>query len=165
MCSAFILHPPETQSQNIWAPAFQTLISTTAINVEDWPRESPETRSYLFFKRCNFFGKRGCGGSSLLHTSFLQLQCVGFSLQWLLSLLRTTLGHRLSGCGARAQLLRSLWDLPGPGIKPASPYIARRILTLDHQGRPQGKCGFPEFSGLTFLHHPHILLHPNPHGT
>ena len=90
MCSAFILHPPETQSQNIWAPAFQTLISTTAINVEDWPRESPETRSYLFFKRCNFFGKRGCGGSSLLHTSFLQLQCVGFSLQWLLSLLRTS---------------------------------------------------------------------------
>ena len=58
-----------------------------------------------------------------------------------------------------------LWDLPRPGIKPASPYIARRILTLDHQGRPQGKCEFPEFSGLTLLYHPHILLHPNPHGT
>ena len=31
------------------------------------------------------------------------------------------LEHRLSSCGARAQLLRSMWDLPRPGLKPASP--------------------------------------------
>ena len=37
--------------------------------------------------------------------------------------------HRLSGCGARASSLRSLWDLPGPGTKPVCvPCIGRWIL-------------------------------------
>ena len=30
---------------------------------------------------------------------------------------------------------------------------------------PQASCKFPESSGLTFLQHSHILLHPYPHGT
>ena len=36
---------------------------------------------------------------------------------------------RLSSCGARAQLLGSMWDLPGPGIEPMSPALAGRLLT------------------------------------
>ena len=34
------------------------------------------------------------------------------------------LERRLSSCGAQAQLLHSMWDLPGPGIKPVSPACA-----------------------------------------
>ena len=35
---------------------------------------------------------------------------------------------RLSGCGLRASLLCSTWDLPGSGIEPASPALAGRSL-------------------------------------
>ena len=52
----------------------------------------------------------GCVGPSLLHAGFLQLWCVGFSLQWLLLL--QSMGYRcglqylwLSGCRAQAQQL------------------------------------------------------------
>ena len=34
------------------------------------------------------------------------------------------LEHRLSSCGARAWLLRGMWDLPGPGLEPVSPALA-----------------------------------------
>ena len=30
------------------------------------------------------------------------------------------LERRLRSCGARASLLRSMWDLPGPGLEPVS---------------------------------------------
>ena len=36
--------------------------------------------------------------------------------------------RRLSSCGSRAHLLRGMWDLPRPGLKPVSPSIGRRIL-------------------------------------
>ena len=35
----------------------------------------------------------------------------------------------LSSCGARAYLLHSMWDLPGPGIEPMSPVLAGGFLT------------------------------------
>ena len=38
------------------------------------------------------------------------------------------LERRLSSCGARASLLRDIWELPGPGLEPLSPAIGRRIL-------------------------------------
>ena len=34
------------------------------------------------------------------------------------------LERRLSSCGARASLLRGMWDLPRPGLKPVSPVLA-----------------------------------------
>ena len=75
----------------------------------------------------------------------------GFSLRWLL-LLRSTgsrrvgfsscgsraLGHRLSNCGKRAYLLCSMWDLPGPGLKPVSPALAGGFLTTVPPGKPGG---------------------------
>ena len=46
------------------------------------------------------------------------------------------LEHRLSSCGSRAQLLRGMWDLPGPGLKPMSPALAGRFLTTAPPGKP-----------------------------
>ena len=110
---------------------------------------------YKFIYLCIF----GCVGSLLLRAGFLQLWraggysslwCAGFSLRWLL-LLRSTgsrhavfsscglwaLERRLSNCGTRAQLLRGMWDLPGPGLEPVSPALAGAtrevpVPTLSH---------------------------------
>ena len=46
------------------------------------------------------------------------------------------LERRLDGCEAQTQLLHSLWDLPGSGIKPVSPVLAGGWLPLSHQGSP-----------------------------
>ena len=35
--------------------------------------------------------------------------------------------HRLSNCGSQAQLLRGMWDLPRPGLKPVPPALAGRL--------------------------------------
>ena len=99
-----------------------------------------------------------CVGSLLLHTGFLQLRragatlrygaraspCGGFSCcgaralgAWasvvaargLSSCDSWALERRLSSCGARAQLLCGMWDLPGPGLEPMSPALAVRFLT------------------------------------
>ena len=48
----------------------------------------------------------GCTGSLLLHVGFLQLQCVGFSLQWLLSLQSMDFRHMgFTRCGSQTQQL------------------------------------------------------------
>ena len=85
----------------------------------------------------------GRAGSSLPHTSSLQLWCTGFSLQWLL-LLRST-GSRsvgfsncsswalepwLSSCSAQALLLHGMWDPPGPGMEPMCPVLAGKFLVF-----------------------------------
>ena len=60
--------------------------------------------------------------------------------------------RRLSNCGSRPQLpqlpqllqlLHSMWDLPGPGLKPVSPALAGTFSTTAPPGKP--------WSG-TFLH-------------
>ena len=43
---------------------------------------------------------------------------------------------RLSSCGTRAYLLRSMWDLPGPGLEPMSPALAGVFLTTAPPGEP-----------------------------
>ena len=45
--------------------------------------------------------------------------------------------HRLSHCGAWAQLLRGMWDLPGPGLEPVSPALAGGFLTTVPPGKSQ----------------------------
>ena len=45
------------------------------------------------------------------------------------------LERRLSSCGARAQLLRGMWDPPGPGLEPASPALAGRPSTTAPPGK------------------------------
>ena len=44
--------------------------------------------------------------------------------------------HRLSSCGSRAQPLRSMWDLPRPGLEPVSPALAGRFSTTAPPGKP-----------------------------
>ena len=43
---------------------------------------------------------------------------------------------RLSSCGSRAQPLRGMWDLPRPGLEPASPALAGRFSTTAPPGKP-----------------------------
>ena len=45
------------------------------------------------------------------------------------------LESRLSSCGARAYLLCSMWNLPGPGIEPVSPALAGGFLTTVPSGK------------------------------
>ena len=42
--------------------------------------------------------------------------------------------HWLRGCGAQAQLLHDMWDLPRPGTKPVSPGLAGGFFTTEPPG-------------------------------
>ena len=44
--------------------------------------------------------------------------------------------RRLSNRGSRAQLLRSMWDLPRPGLEPVCPALAGRFSTTAPPGKP-----------------------------
>ena len=44
--------------------------------------------------------------------------------------------RRLSSCGSRAQSLRGMWDLPGPGLEPVSPALAGGFSTAAPPGKP-----------------------------
>ena len=44
--------------------------------------------------------------------------------------------RRLSSCGSRAQLLRSMWDPPRPGLESMSPTLAGRPSTTAPPGKP-----------------------------
>ena len=44
--------------------------------------------------------------------------------------------HTLSSCGSWAQLLRSMWDPPRPGLEPVSPALAGRFSTTAPPGKP-----------------------------
>ena len=71
-----------------------------------------------------------CGGARVLG-------CVGFSsrstqTQWLWLLGSGT----WTQCGARAQMLCSMWDLPRPGIRPVSPALAGGCFTTEPSGKP-----------------------------
>ena len=54
----------------------------------------------------------------------------------------------LGSCGARAWLLRAMWDLPGPGLEPVSPALAGRFLTTVPPGKP--KYFFLKYSKYRF---------------
>ena len=45
--------------------------------------------------------------------------------------------HGLSSCSARACLLHSMWNLPGPGIKLVFPALAGRLLSVVPPGKPR----------------------------
>ena len=44
--------------------------------------------------------------------------------------------RRLSSCGSRVQLLRSMWDPPRPGLEPVSPALAGRLSATVPRGKP-----------------------------
>ena len=116
--------------------------------LDDYMIPPPFLKIYLFIF--------GCVGSSLLHAGFLQLRqagatlrcsvwaspCGGFSCcgAWALE-------RRLSSCGARAQFLRGMWDLPGPGLEPLSPALAGGFPTTV----PPGKSLLPFLNIVNLL--------------
>ena len=53
--------------------------------------------------------------------------------------------RRLSSCGAQAQLLRGMWDLPRPGLEPVSPALAGRFSTTVPPGKPSISDLYLEF--------------------
>ena len=93
--------------------------------------------------------------------AFLQLWRVGAALQWWcvafhhggLSCFRARAlghmvfsscsswapGHSLSSCGTQAQLLCSMWGLPGPGMESVSPALAGGFFTTEPPGKPHDK--------------------------
>ena len=44
--------------------------------------------------------------------------------------------RKLGNCGSRAQLLRSMWDPPRPGLEPVSSALAGRLSTTVPPGKP-----------------------------
>ena len=107
-----------------------------------------------FFKKLINLFIVGCVGSSLLRAGFLQLRrveatlrcgarashCSGFSCcrAWVLGVRASVVkACGLTSCGAQAQLLHDMWDLPGPGIEPMSPALAGGFLTTVPPGRSQ----------------------------
>ena len=68
-------------------------------------------------------------------------RCTGFSSCGL-----QALECRLSSCGTWAQLLRGMWDLPGPGLEPVCPlHWQADSQPLRHQGSPK-ICFYFEWS-------------------
>ena len=72
------------------------------------------------------------------------LWCVGFSLQWFLSLLSTGFScygswawdlAGFSSCGPWAQLLQAMWNLSRSGIEPVSPALVGGFFTTEPPGK------------------------------
>ena len=107
--------------------------------------------SFFFFLNLFIF-IFGCIGSSLLHAGFLQLWRAGTTLccgVWALGVQASVvvarglsrcgsraLEHRLSSCGAWAQLLCSMWNLPGPGLESVSPAFSGGFPVTVPPGKP-----------------------------
>ena len=96
---------------------------------------------------CMYVFISGCVGPSLLPAGFLQLRRAGATLRCGVQASHCggfsfcgarALGHAgISSCGPWAQLLRAMWDLPGPGLKPVSPALAGGFLTTAPPGKPK----------------------------
>ena len=79
-------------------------------------------------------GEQGAGAT--LHCHVRASHCGGLSCLGAPALGAWALERRLSSCGAQAQLLCSMWDLPEPGLEPVSPALADGCLTTVPPGKP-----------------------------
>ena len=77
-----------------------------------------------------------CGGFSCCKAQALGTRASVFVAHGLSSCGSWALEHRLSSFGTQALLLRSMWDLSGPGIKPVFPALAGGFLTTVPPGKP-----------------------------
>ena len=64
--------------------------------------------------------------------------------------------RRLSRCSSQAQLLRGMWDPPGPGLEPVFPALAGRLSTTAPPGKPQTLIFKKKF--ITFHFHAYPKL-------
>ena len=101
--------------------------------------------------RCCAWAFSNCSKQELLFIGVWASHCGGFSCcraralgAWasvvvacgLSSCGSRALEHRFSSCGARAQLLRGMWDPPRPGIEPVFPALAGGFSTTAPPGKP-----------------------------
>ena len=78
-----------------------------------------------------------CGGFSCCGARTLGVQASVVAARGLSSCGSRAVESRFSSCGARAYLLRGMWDLPGPGIEPTTSALAGRFLTTAPPGKSQ----------------------------
>ena len=78
-----------------------------------------------------------CGGFSCCGAQALGTRATVVVAHGLSSCGSQALEHRLSSCGARAQLLRGMWDLPGPRLEPVSPALEGGFLITEPPGKSQ----------------------------
>ena len=92
---------------------------------------------YLFLKIYLFLAVLGlrCCAWAFSSCGVLASHCAGFSCCG-----ARALEHRLSSCGAQAQLLCGMWDPPGPGLEPCSLHGQADSQPLRHQGSPRVCC-------------------------
>ena len=86
---------------------------------------------YLWLRWSSLLRDLHCGNNALL------CRGVGFSLRWPLLSRAQAPELRFGRCGERAQLLRCMWNPPGPSIKPVSPASAGGFLSI----APPGESG------------------------
>ena len=67
--------------------------------------------------------------------------------------------RRLSSCGSQAQLLRSMWYLPRPGLEPVSPALAGRFSTTAPPGKPSYHSCVHWSSTYNFLQGIFLCIH------
>ena len=91
----------------------------------------------------SFLSSCGVGGGYSLFRS-TGSRCEGFSScdSWALE-------PQLSSRGSPALLLCGLWDLPGPGMEPASPALVGGFFTTKPPGKPGGLTPEPHDGGTT----------------
>ena len=77
-----------------------------------------------------------CGGFSCCGAWALGTQVSVVVARGLSSCGTRVLERRLSSCGAQAQLLCGMWDLPRAGLEPMSPALAGGFLTTVPPGKP-----------------------------
>ena len=70
-----------------------------------------------------------CSGFSCYGARALGVQASVVVVHGLRSCGSWALEPKLSSCGAWAQLLRGMWNFPGPGLEPVSPALAGGFLT------------------------------------
>ena len=110
-----------------------------------------ESRGYSLVMACGLWlqwllllqstGSRACGLQKLRHT--------GSNVA--IPRLQST---DSSSCGAWAELLHGMWDLPRPEIKPMSLALAGRFFTLEPPGKPLGCCSLnAHYSPTSHLQH------------
>ena len=81
-------------------------------------------------ERSSHYGGFSCCGARALGTWASVVVAHGLSScgSWALE-------RRLRSCGARAQLLRGMWDLPRPGLEPMSAALVGGFLTTAPPGK------------------------------